>query len=189
MKNSWLIRLIGTIFGAILILSLASSSFGQGKSKTKGKGGNDNRSNSENTNRGNSNKSTDDPLWEGFPDDKNKNRANKNDNRNSGSQRFKGLSKRTGMSQTTLQTRYEIERKLNPDLTYGQFVAAHMISKNDKKVSTNDILNGLRNGQSIGQTLKDRRWDRKKVDKERRRIRDIFKDDRDYDDRDLDWLF
>ncbi len=182
------LRTIVILF-AVLVLSIAlgGSAAAQGNSKGKGKG------KSESTDRGKSDKS-DGTLWEGFPDDQNRNQNGnsknaRKDDKNNGSQRFKGLSKRTGYSQSTLQSRYEIERRLNPDLTYGQFVAAHMIAKNNKKVSTGDILNGLRNGKSIGQTLKERRWDKNKVDKERKRIRDIFKDDRDYDDRDPDWLF
>lgn len=63
-----------------------------------------------------------------------------------------------------------------------------MIARKHKGISVGDILGGLRNGNSIGQTLKDRRWDKKKIDRERKRVRDIFKDDRDYGDRDLDWL-
>lgn len=78
---------------------------------------------------------------------------------------------------------------MNPDLTYGQFVAAYMLSRNHRGISTGDILGGLRSGRSIGQILNNKGWKRDKIDKERRRIRDIYKDDRDYDDRDDYWGF
>ena len=179
MKQKSLVRLFGISAALVLVFGLSSQALAQGKGKGGGKG----KGNS-NATRGNSDKSkkTDDSLWNGFPDDKNKQKRNS-------SQRFKGLSKKTGISEDALRARFELERKLNPDLTYGQFVAAHMIARNHRGISTGDILGGLRDGRSIGQTLKNKGWDRGKVDKERKRIRDIYKDDRDYDDRDDYWGF
>ena len=99
------------------------------------------------------------------------------------------MSKKTGISEGALRSRYELERRLNPDLTYGQFVAAHMISRNHRGISTGDILGGLRDGRSIGQILNNKGWDKGKINKERKRIRDNYKDDDDFDDRDDWWGF
>lgn len=186
MYRKLLLKALNLLIVLFLGLVLAGGASAQGKSKGKGNSGD--KGNSEKSDKLKTDKpgkSDDGKLWDGSPNDRN--RGKSDDVR--GSQRFRGLSKKTGLSQNTLQTRYEIERRLNPDLTYGQFVAAHMIAKNHKGVSTGDILGGLRNGKSIGQTLKDRRWDKKRIEKERKRVRDIFKGDQDYDDRDLDWLF
>jgi hypothetical protein len=165
----------------VIVFTLAGSTSAQGKGKGNSKG---NPSRSEKVNSDKPGKPDNDKIRD-FPSDNKY--VPKDDDRSSN--RFKGLSKKTGLSQNTLQTRYEIERRLNPDLTYGQFVAAHMIAKNHKGISTGDILGGLRDGKSIGQTLKDRRWDKKRIDRERKRVRDIFKGDDEYHDRDLDWLF
>ena len=185
MRKKFFIQLLGVFAALVLVCGLAAGVFAQGKGKGNGKGnGNGNSS------RGNSNKSknSDDSLWNGFPNDRNR-RGNGNNSSLNKSQRFKGLSKKTGISQDTLRARFELERRLNPDLTYGQFVAAHMISRNHRGISTGDILGGLRDGRSIGQVLKNRGWDRGKIDKERKRIRDIYKDDDDFDDRDDYWGF
>jgi hypothetical protein len=159
----------------VLIFAVGSGVFAQGRGNGGGKG----------NGKGSMNKSkkSDDSLWGGITDGKNKNKRSSVKGK---SNRFKGLSKKTGLAPGVLESRYELERRLNPDLTYGQFVAAHMISKNHRGVSTSDILGGLRDGRSIGQTLKNKGWDRGKIDRERRRIRDESRDDDDYDDRD-DW--
>jgi hypothetical protein len=189
MKNKW----FGFLIGISLLLALSSVAFGQGKGKGnsggKGKGNSgtviDNLpgpGRDDNSNRGNGKNKKNDPIGGIFDNDQ-KGKGNSN--------RFKGLSKKTGVPENVLRARYETERRLNPDLTYGQFVAAHMVAKNHRGVSTGDILGGLRNGQSIGQVLHDRGWDRDKVDKERKRIKkDREKDkDRDYDDDDRSWRF
>ena len=183
MRKKFFIQLLGVFAALVLVFGLSTGVFAQGKGKGKGNGNG-------NSSRGNSNKSknSDDSLWNGFPDDRNR-RGNGNNSSLNKSQRFKGLSKKTGISQDTLRARFELERRLNPDLTYGQFVAAHMISRNHRGISTGDILGGLRDGRSIGQVLKNRGWDRGKIDKERKRIRDIYKDDDDFDDRDDYWGF
>lgn len=173
------------LVAGVLVLTLSFGAFAQGNSKGKGKS-----NKPEQTERGNSDKSRkqDDTLWEGFPNERRETeQRGKKDDRDNGSQRFKGLSKRLGIPQEKLETRYDIERAANPDLTYGQFVAAHMIARNHKGISAGDILDGLRNGRSIGQTLKGRKWDKRRIDRERKRIRDLYRDDRDYDDRDDDW--
>jgi hypothetical protein len=181
MRKQFFVRLLGVFAALVLVFGLSTGVFAQGKGKGKGNG---------NSSRGNSNKSknSDDSLWNGFPDDRNR-RGNGNNASLNKSQRFKGLSKKTGISEDALRARFELERRLNPDLTYGQFVAAHMISRNHRGISTGDILGGLRDGRSIGQTLKNRGWDKGKIDQERKRIRDIYKDDDDFDDQDDYWGF
>lgn len=132
--------------------------------------------------------------------EKNKNKGNSGDvlggsnSENHGNNRYKGLSKKTGVPEDVLRARYEAEKALNPKLTYGQFVAAHMIAKNHKGISTGDILGGLRDGDSIGQILHDRGWDKDRIKKERKRIKKEMKKNRDnndddFDDDDRDWNF
>jgi hypothetical protein len=185
MKKRFFVQLLGVFAALVLICGLSAGVFAQGKGKGNGKGnGNGNSS------RGNSNKSknSDDSLWNGFPNDRNR-RGNGNNSSLNKSQRFKGLSKKTGISEDALRARFELERRLNPDLTYGQFVAAHMISRGNRGISTGDILGGLRDGRSIGQILNNRGWDKGKINKERKRIKDIYKDDDDFDDLDDYWGF
>jgi len=188
MNGKWSIKILGILIGLMLVVGLSTSVLAQGKGKGNGKGNGNGSGNS--SSRGNSNKSknSDDSLWNGFPDDRN-GRGNGNNANRGNSQRFKGLSKKTGISEDALRARFEYERQLNPRLTYGQFVAAHMISRNHRGISTDGILGGLRNGRSIGQTLKNSGWDKGKINKERKRIHGIYKDDDDFDDRDDYWGF
>jgi hypothetical protein len=177
--------IVYALVAGVLMLTLSFAALAQGNSKGKGKS-----NKPEQSERGKSDKSKkqDDTLWEGFPNERREtDQRGKKDDGQKGSQRFKGLSKRLGIPEQKLAARYEIERAANPDLTYGQFVAAHMIAKNHKGISAGSILDGLRNGRSIGQTLKDRKWKKRQIDRERKRIRDLNRDDRDYDDRDDDW--
>ena len=189
MKNKW----FGFLISAALVLVLSFSAFGQGKSKGKGNEKSSGKgksgsvvdklpgaSDDSKSKQGKGNNKKQDPLG-GILDDDQNGKGNSN--------RFKGLSKKTGISESQLRARYEAERRLNPDLTYGQFVAAHMVAKNHRGVSTGDILGGLRDGQSIGQVLSKKGWDQGKIDKERKRIKkDREKDkDRDYDDDDKTW--
>ena len=185
MKNKW----FGLFISAILLLALSGIVFGQGKGNGRGNGNGKGNTGSvnipgvgtnDNSNRGQGKNKKNDPIGAVLGDNQ-KGKGNSN--------RFKGLSKKTGVPQEVLQSRFEIERRLNPDLTYGQFVAANMIAKNHRGISTGDILGGLRNGQSIGQVLNDKGWDRDKIEKERKRIKkDREKDkDNDYDDDDRTW--
>ena len=185
-------RLIGLLTIAIIILAVSCLSFGQGKGNGRGNGngGGNGKGNSgssvadifgnDNSKRGRGNGKKNDSMGGIFGD---------NQKGNGKSNRFKGLAKKTGMSPEALQARYEIERRMNPDLTYGQFVAAHMVGKNHRGISTGDILGGLRNGQSMGQVLHERGWDKNKIEKERKRIKkDRDRDhDGDYDDDDRTW--
>ena len=72
--------------------------------------------------------------------------------------RYRGISKKLGIAPEKLHSIYLTESKLNPNLTFGQFVAANTVSHNLNSrypgVTTGAILLGLQNGRSIGQTLK-----------------------------------
>ncbi len=194
--------LISVLIVVFIISALACVAFGQGKGK--GNSGNKGKGNSGSVIPGSGN--SDGSIWDNSDNHRNKgNKKSGNDNDDSilgnrgnhgnsshgqgNSNRFKGLAKKTGISPEALQARYEIEKRLNPDLTYGQFVAAHMVAKNHRGISTGDILGGLRNNRSIGQVLQDKGWDKGKIDKERKRIKkDRDKDkDGDYDDNDDNW--
>ncbi|HVE56063.1 MAG TPA: hypothetical protein VNB22_04490 [Pyrinomonadaceae bacterium] len=73
--------------------------------------------------------------------------------------RYRGISRKLGVSTETLRSRYETALASNPDLKFGQFVAANVIADNlstrKPAITASAILNGLQNGDSIGETLKD----------------------------------
>src|SRR6059036_924602 len=70
---------------------------------------------------------------------------------------FKGIANKLGTSSDALETAYQAALTANPKLTRGQFVAAIVLAKNlgDKNpaITTQAILDGLKSGKSIGQTL------------------------------------
>ncbi len=70
---------------------------------------------------------------------------------------FTGISKKLGMTPEQLQTAYEQAKAANPKLTRGQFIAANVLAKNlgekNPAITTQAILDGLKGGKSIGQTL------------------------------------
>lgn len=74
--------------------------------------------------------------------------------------RYRGLSRRLGVTPEEVRAQYEAALLLNPDLTFGNFVAANMIADNLSRqgrfpnVTSAAILSGLANGDSIGQTLR-----------------------------------
>jgi hypothetical protein len=68
----------------------------------------------------------------------------------------------TGMLHSTprqLRSEYEAALATNPDLKFGQFVAANMLGRNlgrrNPNITTGAILDGLEDGKSIGRTLQD----------------------------------
>jgi hypothetical protein len=75
--------------------------------------------------------------------------------------RYRGLSRRLGTTPEEMRARYQAALVLNPDLNYGNFVAAHVIADNLSgrfpNVTSANILAGLANGDSIGETLRDLR--------------------------------
>jgi hypothetical protein len=68
-----------------------------------------------------------------------------------------GMAKGMNMSANQLRSGYQAALKTNPDLKFGQFVAANRIAKNlgsrNPNITTAAILQGLAGGKSIGQTL------------------------------------
>jgi hypothetical protein len=173
-------NLIGLILGLGLIFAVSADAFAQGRGR--GGGGNGNG-------RGNSGNQTTVIRGNSKNDDLNRSDRKDNDNRkntNAGNNRYEGLSRKMGMSSQSLRKWYESERALNPNLTYGQFVAANMIARNHDGISAQTILNGLGSGRSIGQVLQDQGWNQKRIKKERKRIKSKVDDDG-YKDIDRDW--
>ena len=72
--------------------------------------------------------------------------------------RYRGISRKLNVSAETLRSRYETALLRNPDLKWGQFVAANVIASNlrrrNSRITAPAILAGLERGDSIGQTLK-----------------------------------
>ena len=71
--------------------------------------------------------------------------------------RYRGISKKLGTTPEEMRARYQAALMNNPDLTYGQFVAANVIADNlggsRPAITSSAILAGLANGDSIGRTL------------------------------------
>ena len=72
--------------------------------------------------------------------------------------RYRGIARRLNTTPEKMHSLYLTASKLNPNLTFGQFVAANTVANNLNSrypgVTANSILLGLQNGRSIGQTLK-----------------------------------
>ena len=72
--------------------------------------------------------------------------------------RYNGISRKLGVSPETLRAQYAAALATNPDLKFGQFVAANVIADNlngrNSAITSSAILLGLQNGDSIGKTLK-----------------------------------
>ena len=75
--------------------------------------------------------------------------------------RYRGLSRRLGTTPEEMRAIYQKALVANPNLTYGNFVAANVISDNMRarfpNVTASNILDGLANGDSLGQTLRNLR--------------------------------
>jgi len=84
-------------------------------------------------------------------------RANANRVSDTELNRYRGLSRKLGTTPEEMRARYQAALLLNPDLNYGNFVAAHVIADNHRSrfpaITSTAILAGLANGDSIGQTL------------------------------------
>jgi len=89
--------------------------------------------------------------------------ARENANRMSDTElnRYRGLSKKLGTTPEDMRARYQAALLANPNLNYGNFVAANVIADNlggrFPNVTSANILAGLANGDSIGETLRDLR--------------------------------
>ena len=70
---------------------------------------------------------------------------------------FKGIAAKLNTTPEELQTAYAAAKQANPKLTRGQFVAANMVAHNlgdkNSSITTQAILDGLKSGKSMGQTL------------------------------------
>src|SRR5215203_4055948 len=75
--------------------------------------------------------------------------------------RYRGLSRKLGTTPEEMRARYQAALLANPDLNYGNFVAANVIADNLNSrfpnVTSTNILAGLANGDSIGETLRNLR--------------------------------
>jgi len=71
--------------------------------------------------------------------------------------RFRGLSRRFGSTPADMRAAFQAALTANPDLTFGQFVAANVIADNlggrFPSITSSAILAGLADGHSIGSTL------------------------------------
>ncbi|CAN5695064.1 hypothetical protein BH24ACI3_BH24ACI3_09410 [soil metagenome] len=72
--------------------------------------------------------------------------------------RYRGIANRFNTSPEEMRDRYLSAAALNPDLKFGQFVAAHVVASNLSarypNVSAPAILSGLSSGNNLGQTLR-----------------------------------
>jgi hypothetical protein len=70
---------------------------------------------------------------------------------------FRGIAEKLHTTPQALAAAYDAAKTANPNLTHGQFVAANMVAQNlgekNPAVTTQALLDGLKSGKSIGQTL------------------------------------
>jgi hypothetical protein len=97
--------------------------------------------------------------------------------------RYEGLSRALGTPASDLKGQYEEALLANPNLTYGQWVAATMIgTKAPIGVTTEQILDGLREGRTIGETLREAGVGKEEIKAERARVKKAagkgYKDDK-----------
>ena len=180
----------------LILLGLSVGSFAQGKGKGNGGG----KGNSQSASKGNSNgkgksggsNDTTGTITVGGDSTATTNGKGKGSNgkSNGNANKFNGLSKKTGASPEALDAWYERERLTNPNLNHGRFTAAQMVGRNHN-IPPQAILDGMRNGDSMGQVLRRRGLDDKQIDVERRKIKKAVDEDRngfpDYVDDDKDW--
>lgn len=71
--------------------------------------------------------------------------------------RYTGISKKLDTTPQELRESYEAALAVNPDLKWGQFVAANVVADNLNarypNITSAAILEGLANGDSLGETL------------------------------------
>jgi hypothetical protein len=69
----------------------------------------------------------------------------------------RGVAAKLGTTPEALQSAYETAKAANPKLSRGQFIAANVVAKNlsskNPAITADALLNGLKSGKSIGQTL------------------------------------
>jgi hypothetical protein len=71
--------------------------------------------------------------------------------------RYRGISKKLGSTPAEMKAAYEAALATNPNLKFGQFVAANVVADNlggrNSKITSSAIFAGLANGDSLGKTL------------------------------------
>lgn len=99
--------------------------------------------------------------------------------------RYRGISKKLGITPEELRSRYLAASALNPDLNFGRFVSAHVVADNLNArypdVTPDAILLRMQDGDSLGESLRELRVlpeDAKAAEKEaKRRIKESREDD------------
>ncbi len=85
-------------------------------------------------------------------------RANANAVSDNELNRYRGLSRKLGTTPEAMRAAYMAALLANPDLKYGQFVAANVVADNlngrFSGITSSAILAGLANGDSLGRTLR-----------------------------------
>lgn len=73
--------------------------------------------------------------------------------------KFQGIARKLDTTPESLRTQYEAALATNPNLKFGQFVAANVVANNlgatHPNITAAALLAGLQNGRSLGQTLRD----------------------------------
>jgi hypothetical protein len=72
--------------------------------------------------------------------------------------RYRGLSRKLGSTPEQMRAAFQAALMQNPDLTYGQFVAANVVADNLSRrfptITSQAILAGIASGDSLGETLR-----------------------------------
>jgi len=70
---------------------------------------------------------------------------------------FRGVAAKLNTTPDVLESAYQTAKQANAKLTRGQFVSANMVAHNlsekNPSITTQAILDGLKSGKSLGQTL------------------------------------
>jgi hypothetical protein len=84
------------------------------------------------------------------------------------------MARALNMNANNLRSDYQAALALNPELKFGQFVAATRLGQNlgrrSPNITRNAILTGLASGRSIGQTLQDLGLNDDEADEARKRV-------------------
>jgi hypothetical protein len=85
---------------------------------------------------------------------------------------FRGIAEKLHTTPQALEASYDAAKTANPDLTHGQFIAANVVAQNlgekNPAITTAAILDGLKSGKSIGQTLRGLKVSDKEADEAER---------------------
>src|SRR5437763_15415476 len=73
--------------------------------------------------------------------------------------KFQGIARKLDTTPESLRTQYQAALAANPNLKFGQFVAANVVASNlgttHSNITAAALLAGLQSGSSLGQTLQD----------------------------------